>query len=221
MYFLFCVKSSRGRKCDLEHRAHVGHVDEKRTLTHCCSHSAYSQNAEGSKVQGNWKGQRHPPHDQNSADPKSTILFRLRSQHLFSSSSPRTSTTRLRSFRDFYNAFESPDPNKTNARLGDVTLNPKGHYHKKFTHYASGLLSVLSILGRIGRARSLDLASADVLVPVDSLATVASPLPPLPPPSKSSFVRQLHTHTTHNMLSAATASLAQDLGRALRTGVVV
>ena len=98
-------------------------------------------------------------------------------------------------------ASESPDPNKTkrmghgvrrlpcdellpDARLGDVTLNPKGHYHKKFTHYASGLLSVLSILGRIGRARSLDLASADVLVPeVDSLA-LPPPHPTYPPLEK-------------------------------------
>ena len=81
------------------------------------------------------------------------------------------------------------------ARLGDVTLNPKGHYHKKFTHYASGLLSVLSILGRIGRARSLDLASADVLVPVDSLA-----LPPPTPPRKVALLDN-YIHTRHTTCS--------------------
>ena len=98
------------------------------------------------------------------------------------------------------------------ARLGDVTLNPKGHYHKKFTHYASGLLSVLSILGRIGRARSLDLASADVLVPVDSLA-----LPPPTPPRKVALLDN-YTHDTEHaqcgncQLGAGSRSSSQDRG---------
>ena len=65
----------------------------------------------------------------------------------------------LASFRDYFRAFESPDPNKTKRMafvdflaanaypmLGDTTLDPRGYFHKKFSSYTSGFAVVLDPL---------------------------------------------------------------------------